>query len=101
MKQESFKVLEYKRILSRLAEKAGTRLGKELALGLLPVSDSEDVKERLRQTAEAVYVSSTAHPPLGGIKDIRESIKKNWLRGCSGSGRAVGYSDYHVCHAGN
>lgn len=76
MKQESFKVLEYKRILSRLAEKAGTQLGKELALGLLPVSDSEDVKERLRQTAEAVYVSSTAHPPLGGIKDIRESIKK-------------------------
>ncbi len=76
MKQESFKVLEYKRILSRLAEKAGTKLGKELALGLLPVSDSEDVKERLRQTAEAVYVSSTAHPPLGGIKDIRESIKK-------------------------
>ena len=49
MKQESFKVLEYKRILSRLAEKAGTKLGKELALGLLPVSESEDVKERLRR----------------------------------------------------
>lgn len=76
MEQEAFKVLEYKRILSRLREKAGTTLGKELASGLLPVSDAGDVKERLRQTAEAVQVSAVAQPPLGGIKDIRESMKK-------------------------
>ncbi|MGM9559941.1 endonuclease MutS2 [Anaerovibrio slackiae] len=76
MEQESFKILEYKRILSRLREKAGTTLGKELAGGLLPSGDREEVKERLQQTAEAVYVSSMAQPPLGGIKDIRESIKK-------------------------
>ncbi len=76
MEQESFKVLEYKRILSRLREKAGTTLGKELAGGLLPSGDREEVRERLQQTAEAVYVSSMAQPPLGGIKDIRESIKK-------------------------
>ena len=76
MEQESFKVLEYKRILSKLREKAGTTLGKELAGGLLPSSDREEVRERLQQTAEAVYVSSIAQPPLGGIKDIRESIKK-------------------------
>ena len=76
MEQESFKVLEYKRILSKLREKAGTTLGKELASGLLPSSDREEVRERLQQTAEAVYVSSIAQPPLGGIKDIRESIKK-------------------------
>ncbi|MBQ5586085.1 endonuclease MutS2 [Anaerovibrio slackiae] len=76
MEQESFKILEYKRILSRLREKAGTTLGKELAGGLLPSGDREEVRERLQQTAEAVYVSSMAQPPLGGIKDIRESIKK-------------------------
>lgn len=76
MEQESFKVLEYKRILSKLREKAGTTLGKELAGGLLPSGDREEVRERLQQTAEAVYVSSIAQPPLGGIKDIRESIKK-------------------------
>ena len=76
MEQESFKILEYKRVLSRLREKAGTTLGKELAGGLLPSGDREEVRERLQQTAEAVYVSSMAQPPLGGIKDIRESIKK-------------------------
>lgn len=56
MKQESFKVLEYKRILSRLAEKAGTKLGKELALGLLPVSDSEDVKANGNLPREALLL---------------------------------------------
>lgn len=76
MKDESFKVLEYKKILSRLREKAATGLGRELAEGLRPVSDMEDVKDRLRQTAEAVQVFAVAHPPMGGIKDIRESIKK-------------------------
>lgn len=76
MKTESFKVLEYERILSRLAEKAGTTLGKELALGLQPTEDGDEVKERLAQTAEAAHVSAFARPPLGGIKDIRESMKK-------------------------
>ena len=79
MKKESFKVLEYKRILSRLSEKTGTTLGRELAQGLVPVNDPEEVRERLRQTAEAVQVASAAHPPLGGIKDIRESLKKTGL----------------------
>ena len=54
MEQESFKILEYKRILSRLREKAGTTLGKELAGGILPSGDREEVRERLQQTAEAV-----------------------------------------------
>lgn len=79
MKQESFKVLEYSKILSRLSAKAGTILGKELAKGLLPTSDAEEVKDRLRQTAEAVLVSATAYPPLGGIKDLRESLKKTGM----------------------
>lgn len=76
MEKDSFKVLEYKRILDRLQDKAGSVLGKELARGLKPVSDTEEVSERLRQTAEAVMVSSMAYPPLGGIHDIRELMKK-------------------------
>lgn len=76
MEKDSFKVLEYKRILEKLQEKAGSILGKELARGLKPVSDPEEVRERLRQTAEAVMVSSMSHPPLGGIHDIRELMKK-------------------------
>lgn len=76
MEKDSFKVLEYGRILRKLQEKAGTTLGKELALGLQPVNDADEVRDRLRQTAEAVLVSAVASPPLGGIKDIRELLKK-------------------------
>ena len=76
MEQDSFKVLEYKKILERLQNKAGSILGKELAGCLQPSSDIDEVKERLRETAEAVMVSSMANPPLGGIRDIRELMKK-------------------------
>lgn len=81
MEQDSFKVLEYKKILERLQNKAGSILGKELAGGLQPSNDPEEVRERLRETAEAVMVSSMANPPLGGIRDIRELMKKIGIGG--------------------
>ena len=81
MEQDSFKVLEYKKILERLQNKAGSILGKELAGGLQPSNDPEEVKERLRETAEAFMVSSMANPPLGGIRDIRELMKKIGIGG--------------------
>ncbi|ORU01282.1 Recombination inhibitory protein MutS2 [Anaerovibrio sp. JC8] len=76
MEQDSFKVLEYKKILERLQDKAGSILGKELAGGLQPSNDIDEVRERLKETAEAVMVSSMANPPLGGVRDIRELMKK-------------------------
>ena len=39
MEQNSFKVLEYKKILKKLEAKAGSIFGKELAMGLTPSSD--------------------------------------------------------------
>lgn len=76
MEKDSFKVLEYNRILDKLQEKAGSAMGKELCRGLLPSSDVNEVREWLAQTAEAVQVDSMAHPPMGGIHDIRQYIKK-------------------------
>lgn len=76
MEKDSFKVLEYNRILDKLQEKAGSAMGKELCRGLLPSSDVNEVREWLAQTAEAVRVDSVAHPPMGGIHDIRQYIKK-------------------------
>ena len=76
MEKDSFKVLEYNRILDKLQEKAGSAMGKELCRGLLPSSDVNEVREWLAQTAEAVQVDSVAHPPMSGIHDIRQYIKK-------------------------
>ncbi|MCR5175450.1 MAG: endonuclease MutS2 [Anaerovibrio sp.] len=76
MEKDSFKVLEYNRILSMLKDKAGSIWGKELAGGLEPSSDIGEVRDRLRETAEAYMVLSVANPPLGGIHDIRDLMKR-------------------------
>ncbi len=76
MEQESFKVLEYKKITDKLAEYAGSALGKEKAHDLLPSSDFAEVQEWQEQTTEAVKVLSMSAPPLGGIRDIRLLLKK-------------------------
>ena len=56
MEQDSFKVLEYKKILEKLQDKAGSILGKELAGGLQPSNDIDEVKERLKETAARAAV---------------------------------------------
>ena len=76
MEQDSFKVLEYSKITAKLAEYAGSALGKEKANDLLPSSDFAEVMEWQEQTTEAVKVLSLSAPPLGGIRDIRLLLKK-------------------------
>lgn len=76
MEQDSFKVLEYKKILKSLQSKAVSILGKELAMGLLPSGDIGEVRERLKETAEAYMVLSMSRPPLNGVRDIRDLMKR-------------------------
>ena len=76
MEKEAIKTLEFSRITELLQRESGSVLGKEMAKGLVPSCDFEEVSERMRQTAEAVQVSQTAAPPLGGIRDIRQLLKK-------------------------
>lgn len=76
MDKAALKTLEYKRILEKLEDKASSKYGRELCRGLHPSSDIDEVRERLAQTAEAVYVDSMTRPPLGGIHDLRGSMKK-------------------------
>ena len=56
MEKEALKTLEYTKITAMLEERAGSVLGKERAAALLPVSDFDEVQERMQQTAEAAAV---------------------------------------------
>lgn len=76
MEKEALKTLEYTKITAMLEERAGSVLGKERAAALLPVSDFDEVQERMQQTAEAAAVYRMTAPPLGGIRDIRPLLKK-------------------------
>ena len=69
--------LEYCKVQSMLAGRTGSVMGRELAEALTPSSDFATVKERLEETGEASSIlSAAANVPLGGIRDIRSSLKR-------------------------
>ena len=76
MIKDSFKTLEFDKILARLRECATSNFGKELAEKLEPADDFETVKENLSLTTEAVKIFAVSAPPLGGFRDVRETFRK-------------------------
>lgn len=77
MNERTLKILEYDRILQLLANEASSNLGMGLAKKLKPSAVPELVKERQEETAEALAILwREGEIPLGGIRDIRESLKR-------------------------
>ena len=76
MNNEAFKVLEFDKILELLKNCATSKFAKELVNNLMPSDDFDEVQERINKTTEAVKIFALAVPPLGGIRDIRNIIKK-------------------------
>jgi DNA mismatch repair protein MutS2 len=69
--------LEYNKIITMLTEKTATIMGKELSEQLTPANTHQEVAERLSETEEAVSVlDSCCDITFGGIRDIRESVKR-------------------------
>lgn len=82
MLERTLRVLEYPKIIEKLESYAGSSLGKELARELAPLTDPVRIKEEQTVTTEAVKILIQAErPPLGGIFDIRGSIKKALIDG--------------------
>lgn len=72
------KTLEYNKIIQQLAECTSSVLGRELAEGLLPSNEYETVETWIAETAEGKAILQVAATiPLGGIRDIREFLKKS------------------------
>lgn len=71
------KTLEYNQIISRWAEYADTRMGKEIILTRIPFSNRELIEQELDQTEEALKVL-TFFPnyQFGGIYSLKELLKK-------------------------
>ena len=68
--------MEFEKIRARLVTCASSKIGKELAAALEPDSDFDTVAENLKWTTEAVKIFAVSPPPLGGIRDIRETLEK-------------------------
>ncbi|MBB6731113.1 endonuclease MutS2 [Cohnella zeiphila] len=85
MNDKALYTLEYDKIISRLAEKAATSLGKEEAGKVRPSSDLAEVKRRLAATDEAVRsVALKGSPPFGGVTDVRPALARARLGGVLG-----------------
>ena len=82
MKQKSKHVLEFDKIIEKVAGFAETNMGKEEVYKLDTSSNSEGVKFKQKQTAQALsIIIEKGSPPLGGISDIKEYVKRGAVGG--------------------
>jgi DNA mismatch repair protein MutS2 len=77
MNPRTLKVLEYHKILARIAENCAFSGGEELALALLPNDDLLTVQEWLAQTAEAYkLLDQKTDISFGGVHDVRPQLER-------------------------
>ena len=82
MKQKSKSVLEFDKIIERVAQFAETKKGKEEVYKLDVSSNPEGVKFKQEQTAQALsIIIEKGSPPMGGISDIKEYVKRGAVGG--------------------
>ena len=71
MDSKAIRVLEYNKIIEKLANECASRLTAQQALALLPENDPLAVREALADTAEAVTVlMKKGTPPFGNFYDV-------------------------------
>lgn len=77
MNEKTIRILEYNKIIERLVSLTASKLGSDLARQLMPDNDFEKIKISLKETSDGVnFISRRGSPPLGGIHDIRDSIRR-------------------------
>ncbi|WP_455660752.1 endonuclease MutS2 [Pradoshia sp.] len=82
MQQKALKTLEYNKIIEQLEKHASSSLGRDLCRHLLPKADLEEVRHGQDETDQARTVYRLkGSVPLGGIFDIRGSMKRARIGG--------------------
>lgn len=77
MNKRSLRILGFYQVQNMLVRLAPSRLSKEIARRLRPVSDADVIAKNLTDTEEAVRCLQTeTSTPFGGIVDIRPSLEK-------------------------
>ncbi|WP_047985031.1 endonuclease MutS2 [Ornithinibacillus californiensis] len=82
MNERILRVLDYQKVIDRLTQRAQTSIGKDLASKIKPSTNLEEVNRLQEETDEASQVIRLNIPvPLGGIFDIRPSLKRSVIGG--------------------
>ena len=81
MLEKALKSLEYDKIRATLAEKTQCCVGRELAAGLSPAFQREDVTSSLELTAEAESILlRDGRSPVENFPDMRPNLKRAHAR---------------------
>src|SRR5690625_4641723 len=82
MNERVLHVLEFDKIVEQLKEQAETSLGKEKAAHIFPETDLHKVNRLQEETDEAAQILRLNKViPFGGIRNIRESLKRSVIGG--------------------
>ncbi|MCX7598379.1 MAG: hypothetical protein N2512_05870, partial [Armatimonadetes bacterium] len=77
MDARTLRVLEFPKILERLASEASTTLGATGCLSVRPRSDRGWIERRLEETSEArALLGNLGSPPFGGLTDVRGLLER-------------------------
>ncbi|MEW5987225.1 MAG: Smr/MutS family protein [Chloroflexota bacterium] len=75
MDHKTFHVLEYDKVLERLAVFTSFSAGRELALALEPAADLDDARRRQAETREArLLLDTRTSVTIGGARDVRRPV---------------------------
>ena len=95
MNAKSLKTLEFTKITEKLAERAVSQAGKQLARDLAPSADIYFVERALKATSEASsIIVKRGSLPLGGIKDISGSLTRARLGGVLAVEELIAVADF-------
>jgi DNA mismatch repair protein MutS2 len=94
MDERTLRVLEFDKMIYRLKSLCASDLGKELAEEVVPSSQFSVVERRLKETTDAVdFILRRGNPPLGGLHDIRSSLKRVEIGAVLNPGELLRVSD--------
>lgn len=94
MNERITNVLEFDKVIRQLQTYAETSLGKERCTKVAPSSQINSVKRLQLETDEAMQVERLNKTiPLGGIVDIRASLKRTEMGGVLSSGECLGVAN--------
>ena len=75
MRNKTYQVLEYGKIIQMLKEQAGSEMTRQVISELAPVFDARDIRDRQQETTEAVRLIQAKGPlPIGGFYDIETIV---------------------------
>lgn len=90
MQEKVLKVLEFQKVKEQLIKHAASSLGREKVQTLIPSTEYETVCILQEQTDEALKILRLrGSAPLGGLVDVRESVKRSKIGSVLGSNELI------------